>query len=185
MPDADGNHPALDARVRLGPFDPGRKPVHIGPVGETGGLGVVRRNEHLTIDRAFGGEHPEIGLGQQAVVGRRLEDRTRQIVGLQKRREIGPDVFAVLVDDRGNVDALLLGQPAHQRRRRGPLDVAVKFGLRHSLIGCHALSLAGICAKVLTGGRPVPASGIRTPASACPVPASASCPPTIPPRRPA
>ena len=116
------------SRARV--VDPRRDPAEVLGVGEPHRVGVAGRGDQLDVDAALGRARGEVLVGDVAVVLGGADHARREVVGGEEVQEIRP-AEGVLVREQtvGQRDPVALGEPAHERRGRGALQVHVQLGL--------------------------------------------------------
>src|SRR3954471_2016773 len=129
--DAREQDPRLDAVLGAGIVDARRDPVEVLGVGEPDERCVVRGGDELDIYRALGSAPAQVLVGDVAVVLRGADDARRHVVGLQEVEEVAPrEAVGRGEHSVGDAQAVALGDPAHEVRRGGALQVDVQLGLR-------------------------------------------------------
>src|SRR4051794_5723093 len=130
VPDAREEDPGLDAVLGAGGVDPRRDPVEVLGVGEADERRVVGGGDELDIDRALGGAGAQVLVRDVAVVRGGADHARGHVVGLQEVEEVAPREAVGRGEDAvGDAQPVALGDPAHEVRRRGALEVDVQLGL--------------------------------------------------------
>ncbi len=93
---------------------------------------MVRRGGELDVDRALAGAVAQVLVGDVPVVLAGPDHARGQVVGAQEVEEVGVAEATVLAEHPlGQRQAVARGDPAHQLRRRGALEVDVELGFGH------------------------------------------------------
>jgi hypothetical protein len=130
--DAGQQDARLDAVGLARAVDPGRDPREVLLVGEADERGMVGRGDQLDVDRAVRGAAREVLERDVRVVLGRADDARGHVVGLQEVEEVAPgEAVGGGEHAVGDAQPVALGDPAHEVRRRGALEVDVQLGLRH------------------------------------------------------
>src|SRR6185312_9720526 len=120
----------LDAVLGAGRVDAGRDPFEVLLVGEPDERRVIGRGDQLDVDRALGRARREVRGRDVAVVLRRPYDARRHVVRLQEVEEVAPgEAVGGGEHAVGDAQAVALGDPAHEPRRGGSLQMDVELRL--------------------------------------------------------